>query len=102
MRDRCRGSGFCFSGLGRRWGLKNEGRLSIRALAVLTAFVSVAALATQAFATISNPAADQRMLVGSDVVAPVVADVKPASEPKVPLIRVAPGGCPNCDMFDDG
>ena len=27
MRDRCRGGGFVFSGLGRRWGLKNGGRL---------------------------------------------------------------------------
>jgi hypothetical protein len=60
----------------------------------------VAALTTPAFATISNPAADQRMLVGGDVVAPVVAGVEPASEPKVPLIRVAPR-CPGCYGLDD-
>jgi hypothetical protein len=42
----------------------NASARSIRAVAALVAFVSVAALATQAFATISNPAADQRMLVG--------------------------------------
>jgi hypothetical protein len=63
----------------------NASPRSIRALAALAAFVSVAALATQGFATISDPAADQRILVGSNVIAPVVADVKPASEPKVPL-----------------
>jgi hypothetical protein len=65
--------------------LMNASTRSIRGLAALAAFVSVAALATQAFATISNPAADQRMLVGSDAVAPVVAGVVPASEPKVPV-----------------
>ena len=78
----------------------------IRASAALAAFVSVAALATQALATISNPAADQRMLLGTDVVAPIIAGVEPASEPKVPLIRVAPGCPTGCyrifDMFDDG
>jgi hypothetical protein len=79
----------------------NASPRSIRALAALAAFVSVAALATQAFATISNPATDQRTLVGSEVIAPVVAGVEPASEPKVPLIRVAPH-CSSCDMFDDG
>jgi hypothetical protein len=70
-------------------------------LAALAAFLSVAALATQALATISNPAADQRMLLGSNIVAPIIAGVEPASEPKVPLIRVAPR-CSTCDMFDDG
>jgi hypothetical protein len=79
----------------------NASPRSIRAFAALAAFLSVAALATQAFATISNPATDQRMLVGSDVIAPVIAGVEPASEPKVPLIRVAPV-CPDCHMFDDG
>jgi hypothetical protein len=74
---------------------------SIRALAALAAVVSVAALTMPAVATISNPAADQRMLIGSDAVAPVIAGVEPASEPKVPLIRVAPG-CPGCHMFDEG
>src|SRR5260370_717746 len=80
----------------------NASARSIRALAALAAFVSVAALAPQASATISNPAADQRMLVGSDAVAPLVAGVEPASEPKVPLIRVAPQ-CPGCyGIFDGG
>ena len=74
---------------------------NIRAFAALAAFLSVAALATQAFATISNPAADQRMLIGTDVVTPVIAGSEPASEPKAPLIRVAPQ-CPECHMFDDG
>ena len=80
----------------------NASARSIRALAALAACVSVAALATQAFATISNPAADQRMLVGTEVIAPVIAGVEAASEPKVPLIRVAPG-CPSCyGIFDHG
>ena len=48
----------------------NASPRNIRAFAALAAFLSVAALATQAFATISNPAADQRMLIGTDVVTP--------------------------------
>lgn len=80
----------------------NASARSIRALAALAACVSVAALATQAFATISNPAADQRMLVGTEVIAPVIAGVEAASEPKVPLIRVAPV-CASCyGIFDGG
>jgi hypothetical protein len=80
----------------------NASPRSIRALATLAALVAVAALTTQAFATISNPAANQRMLVGNDVIAPVIAGVEPASEPKVPLIRVAPR-CPGCyGIFDGG
>ena len=75
---------------------------NIRAFAALAAFLSVAALAAQALATISNPAADQRMLIGTDVVTPVIAGVEPASEPKVPLIRVVPGCPTGCHMFDDG
>ena len=61
----------------------NASARSIRVLPALAAFVSLAVLATQAFATISNPAADQRMLVGSEVIAPVIAGVEAASEPKV-------------------
>jgi hypothetical protein len=79
----------------------NASARSIRTLAALAAFVSVAALATQAFATISNPAADQRMLVSTDVIAPVIAGVEAASEPKAPLIRVAPH-CTDCGVFDHG
>jgi hypothetical protein len=73
----------------------------IRALAVSAALASIAALTTQAFATISNPATEQRTLVGSELATPVIADREAASEPKAPLIRVAPG-CPGCWMFDDG
>jgi len=80
----------------------NASPRNIRAFAALAAFLSVVALATQAFATISNPAADQRTLIGTDVVTPVIAGVEPASEPKVPLIRVVPGCPTGCHMFDDG
>ena len=73
----------------------------IRALAALAVFASVPALTTQAFATISDPTIDQRTLIGTDVVTPIIAGVEPAPEPRVPLIKVAPH-CPGCDMFDDG
>jgi hypothetical protein len=69
---------------------------SIRALAALAALVSVAALTTEAFATISNPAVDQRSLVGADVVAPVPGvRIEADSKSRVPLIRVAPH-CTGC------
>jgi hypothetical protein len=69
---------------------------SIRAFAVLAAFIAVAALTTAAFATISDPAVDRRMLAGSDVVAPLPSARDEAeSKSKVPVIRVAPH-CTDC------
>ena len=80
----------------------NGSSRTIRALAALAVFASVTALTTQASATISDPAIEQRMLVGTDVVTPIVASMEPTSEPKIPPIRVAEG-CTSCDdMFDDG
>lgn len=75
---------------------------TIRALAALAVFASVTALTTQASATISDPTIEQRMLVGTDIVIPIVASMEPTSEPKIHPIRVAPR-CPECDdIFDDG
>ena len=68
---------------------------SIRALAALAAFVSVAAFTTETFATISNPAVDQRMLAGTDVVALPGVRIEADTKSKVPLIRVAPH-CTEC------
>lgn len=76
----------------------------IRALVVLAALVLVAGPNTQAFATISNPTRDKTMLVGTDVVGPVMAGVRSEadSKSKLPLIRVAPG-CPSgCFHFYGG
>src|SRR5215472_12755456 len=69
---------------------------SIRAFAALTALGLVAGPATQALATISDPATGQTM-VGSDVVAPMPSvRVETGSKSKVPLIRVAPT-CSSCE-----
>jgi hypothetical protein len=74
---------------------------SIRAFAVLAAFIAVAALTTAAFATISDPAADRQMLAGSDVVAPLPgARTEAKSKSKAPLIRIAPH-CTEC-IVDPG
>jgi hypothetical protein len=75
----------------------------IRALVALTLLVLVAGPNTQAFATISNPARDKTMLVGTDVVDPVMAGVRSEadSKSKLPLIRVAPG-CPSGCHFYGG
>jgi hypothetical protein len=72
---------------------------SIRTLVALTALVLFAGSNTQAFATISDPATGQTVLLGTDVVAPVPGvRIEADTKSKEPLIRVAPH-CPNC--FDD-
>jgi hypothetical protein len=68
----------------------------------MIAAVLVAGPNTQAFATISNPATDQRVLLGTDVAAPVPGvRIEAESKSKEPLIRVAPT-CPGCFHFDGG
>ena len=69
---------------------------STRAFTVIAAFISVAALTTAAFATISNPTVYRLTLAGSDVVAPLPgARIEAKSKLKIPLIRVAPH-CTGC------
>ena len=75
----------------------------IRTSVALIALALIAGPNTQAFATISDPATPQTMLVGTDVVAPVPGvRIEADSKSKVPLIRVAPH-CPDCyGEFDEG
>ena len=81
---------------------------SIHAAVGLAALILVAAPAIQAFATISNPATDQRVLLGTDVAAPVPGvRIEADTKSKESLIRVAPyhtgggGSCGSC-FFDGG
>ena len=64
---------------------------------------SGAIFSAQADNKISDPATDQRVLLGTDVVAPVPGvRIEADSKSKVPLIRVATQ-CPSCygDFADD-
>jgi hypothetical protein len=73
----------------------------IRAFVALMALALAAGPNTQAFARISNPATDQRTLVGTDVLAPVPSvRIEAETKSKAPLIRVAPH-CEDC-VFDPG
>jgi hypothetical protein len=71
---------------------------ALAAAAIATVMLSLS-LANPAVATISDPLAHQKALVGAIVVAPASAEFSNASDTKAPLIRVAPhgcsGGCPN-------
>jgi hypothetical protein len=85
----------------RRVSMNTPAR-SIRAMVALTALVLVAGPNAQAFATISDPATGQRVLLGTDVLTPVPGvRIEAESKSKEPLIRVAPQ-CSYCFGFDPG